>query len=359
MKKNIILLSFLFLFLSIEAQENKVVLITIDGLRWEELFGGADTSLISNKQYVPNIEELNRLFNRPSSSERRKALFPFIWNKVSNIGVLLGNRWENCKMNVTNEMHFSYPGYNEILCGYPDDVNINSNDKIYNPNVNILEIANNTPEYRGKVLAFCSWDVFPYILNEKRSLLEVNAGFRHSLSPDPTKEEALLDRIQDNLTHHFDYLREDVLTYQYALEAMKSRKPAFVYIALGEPDDFAHAGRYDRYLKTSRRIDDFIAELWDFVQTDTFYKDKTTFIITCDHGRGDDKENPDAWKHHSVQHPHAGDTWLIAFGKNIPAKGEIKIESQYYSNQIAATIASLLNIPFHPTHEGTGKKIVF
>jgi len=364
MKKLIILFLLAFsLHFPVYGQDVRVVLITLDGFRWEELFGGADTTLISNKMYMDNnennVKDVNVLFNRPTCKERRETLVPFIWATVKNKGTLIGNRWDGCKMNVANKMYFSYPGYNELLCGFPDDANVHSNDTIYNPNVNILEIANNTPEYKGRVLAFCSWGCFPYILNVKRSNLEVNAGYMHTLSPCPTKRELFLDTIEDENPRHWRDERFDVYTFHYGLEAMKTRKPKFIYFAFDETDDFSHDGRYDQYLKSAHRADKFIKELWEYTQSDSFYRNKTTFIITCDHGRGNGETSPDDWKGHGYDIKNSDQTWVIAFGKDIPAHGEVKNDCQYYTKQIAPTIASILKIPFNPKNENAGKKIVF
>lgn len=120
-------------------------------------------------------------------------------------------------------MQFSYPGYNELLCGHPDDERINTNNPVWNPNISILEVANNTDRYKGKVLAFASWDRFIHILNEKRSHLEVNTGYRHSLSPHPTESERLVEKMQDAAPRFWEHERADVFTHEYAIEAMKSR----------------------------------------------------------------------------------------------------------------------------------------
>ena len=50
----ILLLAPMFTFAQKPQNENtsKVILITIDGLRWQELFKGADKELISNNLYV-------------------------------------------------------------------------------------------------------------------------------------------------------------------------------------------------------------------------------------------------------------------------------------------------------------------
>lgn len=345
--------------LSDKGSTQRVVLITLDGYRWQELFGGADSLLISNTKYVPDTASLRSAFWRPSAQQRRVALMPFVWTDVVSHGTLLGDRYAGGRMQVANGMHFSYPGYSEDLCGYPDDAHVNSNEKKENPNVSILEVANALPAWHDSVLAFGSWDVFPYILNEHRSHLEVNAGYRHSLSPQPTPYEKVLDQIEDESPRHWEGVRFDVYTFHYALEAMKTRHPKLIYIAFGETDDFAHEGRYDQYLKSARRTDDFIRRLWEYTQQDAFYRGKTTFIITCDHGRGDTSGRIASWCSHGASVPHSEQTWLIAFGKGIPSRGVVKDRRIYYNKQVAPTIARLLGIGFHPDHPDAGTPIDF
>ncbi len=148
-----------------QKSNTKVVLITLDGFRWQELFSGADPLLVANKQYVHDTTDLKERFWKADSQERREALLPFIWKEVAKMGQIHGNRSLGSKVDLTNTMWFSYPGYNEILSGKADDARINSNDKIPNPNTTVLEIANNEPRYNGKAAAFGSWDVFPSIVN--------------------------------------------------------------------------------------------------------------------------------------------------------------------------------------------------
>ena len=133
--------------------KNKVVVVMVDGYRWQELFRGADSTLVNTKEFG-NPDMMKADFWRATADERRRALMPFTWSHIAKNGVMIGNRDKGCRMSVTNNMWFSYPGYNETLCGYPDDKNINSNAPVDNPNMTVFEVANNTPEYRGKVLVF-------------------------------------------------------------------------------------------------------------------------------------------------------------------------------------------------------------
>ncbi len=325
-----------------EKSEPKIVLITIDGLRWQELFLGADPFLITNKGYVDNTIELKELFWRKKTNKRREVLMPFIWNQVSKMGQIHGNRTVGSKMDLTNTMCFSYPGYNEILTGRADDININSNAKINNPNKTVLEIVNELPEYKGGVVAFGSWDVFPFIIDEENSNIPVNAGFENARGNDLTDREKFLNELQTKIPSPWSSVRLDAFTHFYALEYMKKRHPKFVYIAYGETDDFAHDGDYQAYLKSAHNTDKMIKELWDFTQQEAFYKDNTIFIITTDHGRG--TKPLVHWKSHGSDIKGSGEVWMISFGRNIKILGEITNNEHLYSNQIAPTILEILNI---------------
>ena len=346
-------IALLFCFFAVVANaqqpnKTKVVLITLDGLRWQEMFSGADPALISNKDYVHDTLLLKQLFWNNDPNVRRKLLMPFLWGTVINMGQIHGNRNLGSKMNLTNSMWFSYPGYNEILTGQADDKRIVSNDKINNPNTTILESYNNSAEGNGKVAAFGSWDVFPYIVNEERSKVPVNAGFEMAKER-PNDRELFLNVLQKQIPSPWSSVRLDAFTHHYALEYMKKNHPNLVYIAYGETDDFAHEGDYQAYLKSTNTTDNFIKELWEFTQTDDYYKNETVFIITTDHGRG--TEPIRSWRDHGSQVDGADQVWLVVFGKNILPKGEIASEKQLFTNQIAPTIAKWMDFKLDAKNE--------
>lgn len=339
----------------LRAQEaNKVVLITLDGYRWQELFTGADPALIGNANYVDRADELAERFWSESAAQRRVLLTPFIWTTISGKGQLHGNRLLGSKVNLTNSMWFSYPGYNEILTGSADDQRIRSNDKIPNPNVTVLEqfaIERATPH---KVAAFGSWDVFDFIVNEPRSKVYTNSGFDLSSDHLLTEREALLNELQPQIPSPWSSVRLDGFTHQYAKEYLKKHHPDLIYIAYGETDDFAHDGDYEAYLKAAYNTDKLIEDLWNFTQRDPYYRGKTTFIITTDHGRG--TQPLDLWRGHGSDVSGADQTWLIMFGAGVAAKGEIKEQEQLFTNQVAPTVRMLLGLT-PETESGFGSPI--
>jgi hypothetical protein len=321
---------------------NKVVLITLDGYRWQELFSGADSLLITNGDYVDNPEALQREFWRPSATERRAVLNPFIWNKVAKMGQIHGNRTRGSKVNLTNYMWFSYPGYNEILTGRADDERISSNAKQPNPNITVLEQFAQERGNAKKVAAFGSWDVFDFIVNEQRSGVYTNSGFDLSTDYPLSVNEQLLNELQPVIPSPWGSVRLDGFTHQYAKAYLRKHHPDLIFISYGETDDFAHDGDYAAYLKSAHNTDKLIEDLWNFVQNDAYYKNNTTFIITTDHGRG--TVPLDTWKGHGTSIKGADQTWFILFGNQVKPLGEINGDSQLYTNQVAPTVRQLLGL---------------
>ncbi len=355
--RHVLILAVLLLSLTSFAQQARntenVFIITFDGLRWEELFAGAVDSIMTDPASSRDTTELLAQFRAPMPAERRAKLLPFFWSTIARDGQLYGNRWKGNKVNVTNGHWFSYPGYNEILTGRSDP-RINSNDKIPNPNVTVLEWINRQPGFQGRVAAFGSWDVFPFIINEERSGVPVNAGYEAASGNDLSVREIFLNELQPQIPGHWSTVRHDAFTHHYALEYIKRKQPRVVYIAYGETDDFAHDGRYDHYLKSAHQTDAFIRELWTYVQSTPAYRNKTTFLVTTDHGRGADAGGQ--WRSHGTDYVGADAIWFAVLGPDTPALGQRTDAGQWYQNQIAKTAARFLNLDYAPA-EGCGEVV--
>ena len=321
-----------------------VLIVTLDGMRWQEVFGGADSALIHDGKYTGDVKRLSEKFWANRAEDRRAMLFPFLWNTVKNKGRIYGNRSLGNNVNVANGFHMSYPGYSEIFTGYPDP-RIRSNDKIPNPNETVLEFLGKQAGFTGKVAAFASWDVFPYILNKWRSGIFVNADI--DTLPFSFPVFTLLNEMQFLTTKPIG-VRPDLLTYFSAREYLKKFTPRVLFIGLDETDDYAHRGEYDHYLESAHEADAMLADLWQTVQGTPQYRNHTTLIITCDHGRGDRvREN---WKNHESGIVESGETWLAVIGPGIDARGEVRTPGQIFQEQIAATVASLLGLKFTASH---------
>ena len=343
--------SILFLLLTISLQSfaqkkaDNIIVITTDGFRWQEMFGGVDTVLANNPIFNQGGKVfIHEKFGDVNPMESRKKLLPFIWSTIAEKGQIYGNRHFDNKVNVSNPYFFSYPGYSEIFCGFADTL-INSNNYMPNPNINVLEFINKQLGYKGKVAAFSAWEAMGRILNKDRAGMPVISAFEDTGGDNPTDNEKLINSMRNQSFKPWG-MDEclDVFTHYAALEHFKVRQPKVLYISYGETDEWAHAGMYKSYLNAAHQFDEWVKELWNLVQSTPGYKDNTVFLITTDHGRGDLIKNQ--WTDHGKDVVGADEIWFMVMGPGIAPKGEIKQPMQLYQKQFAKTIGSLIGFDF-------------
>ncbi len=338
------------------AQKGKtenLVMISLDGYRWQELFQGADSILIFDKKF--RNQDSSSLFKKywgVNEKARREKLMPFFWNNIAKNGQLYGNRNLGNKVNVRNSYWFSYPGRSETLCGYFDP-NINSNEYPNNPNENVLEFINKQKGFKEKVVTFASWDAVSRIVNRDRNGMLVNIPSEEVKGENLSESQILANSIQHYLPEYFGKsIRFDVHTYAITKSYIQQNHPKVVYIDLGDTDELAHAGQYDSYLDAGHYLDAMIGDLWNSMQQDPFYKGKTTFVIYPDHGRG----LGDQWTGHGKSALFSDQTWLVVMGPDTPALGEVKQPEQLYQDQFAQSFAHFLGMEFKANHP-VGKRI--
>lgn len=347
--KNLFLVLFLIFSLNTFAQRQtqNLIIVTTDGLRWQEVFKGMDSSIANKKKF--HHDDSAYIFKQywaSTEKERRAKLLPFFWNQLVPHGQVYGNRVLNSKMNVANPYWFSYPGYSEIFSGYADTA-VNSNDYPPNPNITVLEFFNKQPSLKGKISTFGAWGAFDRILNKQRSGLPVVAAFEKTGGKTPTASERLINAMnKDSYKPFGEEECLDVFTHYAALENLKNKKPRILYIAYGETDEWAHSGIYKSYLDAAHQVDKWLAELWNFIQNNPQYKGKTTLLITVDHGRGE----ADKWTSHNNKIPGADEIWFAAIGPDTPVIGEANNIKQLFQEQIAQTIAKLMGYTFKANH---------
>ncbi len=332
-----------------------VVLITSDGVRWQEMFRGAEASLLNKENGgVRDTNTVRSRFWREALEDRRRALFPFLWSKIDRQGQIFGNQDQFSVVRVMNGRNFSYPGYNEFLCGMPDP-RIVSNSKLPNPNTNVFEWLNTRRGFQGRVAATVNWEVIPWILNADRSRIPVWSGY-----PLPPKALPLpslplwIEPALDATTPLFKDVILDAYTAEAALHLVKQSKPRALYFAFGETDEWAHEGRYDLYLSAAHNVDRFIARLWTEMQAIPQYRDQTTFVVTTDHGRG---VSPTRWKGHGAEIEESGFVWVAVFGPDTPPMGERCRVPELTQGQVASTVAALVGEDFQQASSGAAPPI--
>ncbi|WP_339709199.1 phosphoglyceromutase [uncultured Kriegella sp.] len=338
-----LLLHIILLGFGVTAQHSKaenIILISVDGLRWQEVFEGPDPLLNKDKKYWSE-----------TALNARQKLMPFFWETIAGQGQLYGNRKLGNKVNLRNEYWFSYPGRSETLCGYYDP-KVDSNGYPNNPNENVLEFFNRQDGYMGKVVTFASWDALGRILNRDRNGMLVNLPGEDVEGDGLTQAQQLANEIQHFVLEYFGECRPDAITFALAKAYMQAKHPKVVHIDFADTDNYGHSGDYNNYLDAAHFIDGMIANLWETVQNDSFYKNKTAILVYPDHGRGIGEK----WTGHGTSAPRSDETWLVALGPNIAHLGEVSDEGQIYQDRIAQTAASLLGMFFKANHP-VGEKI--
>ena len=326
-----------------ELKTRNVVLIVCDGLRWQEVFQGPEPALM-NKPYggVLDIAALRKDFLRENSAKGRETLLPFFWSVIARQGQLFGNQTKGSVARVTNGLKFSYPGYNEMLAGHADP-RVDSNDPRPNPNFTVFEWLEQLPEFRGRVAAFATWQVFDAIFNRKRSGVYVFSGWEPQAARAATPKQAMLDELYKTTTRLWSTNAFDSLMHAAVKEFMQLERPRVLFIGYGEADEWAHSGRYDLVLRSTLQFDKFVAELWALLQSMPEYRDQTTFLITTDHGRGSGSKK---WRDHGRKIAGAENIWLAVLGPDTLALGERAQAAPITQSQIAATLAALLGQDF-------------
>jgi hypothetical protein len=317
-----------------------VLLIVSDGLRWQEVFTGADAQLLNEKNggIWDKEQDLRREFWRADPNERRKALLPFLWSTVVARGQIFGNQNKGSIARVTNGMAFSYPGYNEMLSGRPDP-QINSNEFGPNPNSTVFEWLNGLPELRGQVSVYATWETFKDIFNVARSKLPLHVGWDPPYHGQLSPRQELLTQLYQSTSRLDNEDVYDAFMQIPLLDSFREQQPRVLFVGYGETDDWAHAGRYDLVLHAAHSFDHYVEQLWNTLQALPAYRDQTTFIITTDHGRGSGLTE---WKEHGVEEKGSENIWLAVIGPDTKPLGERSHTAEIHQAQIAATVAALL-----------------
>ncbi len=336
------------------SEAHNLILITLDGVRGQELFQGVDGKILKvfTEKKSKEGARLRQRFWDPNPTVSRAKIMPFFWGVwMQEHGSVVGNAARGSVMKLTNRHRFSYPGYSETLVGKAYDDLITSNDPIRNPHPTALEFLRQRLGLAGRQVAvFASWEVLNPIASHQKDAFFVNAGYQRYDTP--TADVALLSELQFESLTPWDSVRHDVYTFRFAMDYLRRETPRILYLSLGETDDWAHDTRYDRVLQALHRTDSFLRELWDTLQSHPQYRDQTTLMITTDHGRGNNEFN---WVSHNHLLEGADATWLAVISPSAPQRGELSDTPDVFQNQIAATMCQFMGLDYNAAHPEVGR----
>jgi hypothetical protein len=321
-----------------------VVLVTFDGVRTQEFFGGLDTLILAGTEREHGIRDVRGVRERwwrPTREERRRLLLPFFWDSLAPHGLVLGDKSLGSRVTIQNPHRFSAPGYLELLTGrYQPDVT--SNDQVRYPHRTVLEAARSAlglpPE---GVALFASWENFRWYGASEAGAVLVNAGsdsLPAAVATPRLRELVLLERRAQPVWHGS---RLDAFTGALALEYLRARHPRLLHVSFNDTDDLSHIRRYEGVLTALTGLDAFLRELWETIDQDPVLRGRTTLLLTTDHGRG---LTPADWSNHDSEVEGAQEIWFAAVGPGTRARGAGPGTSAEQA-QVAATVLRCLGLP--------------
>jgi hypothetical protein len=156
------------------------------------------------------------------------------------------------------------------------------------------------------------------------------------------------EQVRETLTRSLvDYINGpeaptsgDELTFFITREVMREFAPRLLLVNFWDMD-VAHWGSYSLYLQAITRTDRLTGMLWDAVQEDPRYKDKTTLLILPELGRDGDVNAANGFLNHRSGDASCRNMWMLAMGAGV---GRGETERPIYHVDVAATAADLLGI---------------
>jgi Metalloenzyme superfamily len=334
-----------------------VVIVVIDGARWQEVFGGVDRRW-AKAQGMSDAQVVDA-----------KTLMPNLHAVIENRGVALGAP-RRAMVTASGPNFISLPGYTEILSGR-EATGCRDNDcpAAVKPTL-VDEIRSSARAGQAgpagqagsagqiedrEVAVISSWEPIGRIATARPSTVVLSNG-RHggnhkALLRDDPAIATLLDEGEraDAWPGNADY-RPDRVTGALATQYLNTHRPRFLFVGLGDTDEYGHHGDYPAYLRALTYADKVIGDI--VASLDAMGEDgkRTTLVVTCDHGRAAD------FRGHGGYAPESGRAWLVMAGGGVQPRGLLDREDTTRLRDIAPTIRVLMGLPTDDAR-GTGQAI--
>jgi Metalloenzyme superfamily len=313
-----------------ERTESAVVLVVLDGVRWQEFFGGADRALLRERGM------------NPVSFAGPRALLPNVAHALDMGAVAIGGP-RGPEIAATGPRFISMPGYLEIFDGRPDP-GCEANDCVRPPVRTIVDDVLDASDVDGTEAAVvASWPNIARAAAADPSRVVISAG-RHRVERENVlradeSTAALLDRGRRARAFpgEGDY-RPDAITARIALQVLAVERPRFLFVGLGDADEYGHRNDYMGYLQAVHASDAFLGELFATLGGMGARGKHTTVLVTADHGRAY------GFKDHGARYPESGRVWLLAAGGDVHGRGAVAASRRHTLSDVAPTVMALLGM---------------
>jgi hypothetical protein len=310
-----------------ERAESAVVLVVLDGVRWQEVFGGVDPALARQHGVSHSV------WTNPVD------LMPNLHRLIDSEGVAIGAPGHGAEITASGPQFISMPGYIEIFAGKPD-LGCFRNDCTPAPMRTIADQVRDAGE-TDDVALVTSWPNIARAASTEPGFV-LTAGRKLVEREDLLRADASTARLLDQGARAPSYpgqgdYRPDAFTGRLALRRLLVSKPRFLFVGLGDADEYAHKGDYAGYLEAVHASDAFLGDLTTLLRSMGARGRHTTVLVTADHGRAHN------FTDHGARFPESGRVWLVAAGADVADRGLVAA-SRHTLSDVAPTVRALLGI---------------
>ena len=188
-----------------DAARSNVVLIVLDGVRWQDFFDAPGAALLE---------------------EESTPRMPYIWRELARRGVAFGDRTRGNSARVTLRSalrpRLSLPSYQAMLAGFAQPCPDNDCGKIGTETLPEA-LRRRLSLRREEVAVFASWSGLELAVARDPTSLHIDAGSAVAVVKDGE-----------------ELPRADSLTFDLAIEHLRSERPRFLFISLDLADQRGH-----------------------------------------------------------------------------------------------------------------------
>jgi hypothetical protein len=309
---------------SSSSRVDRLVVMVIDGLRWQEVFNG------------PEVARIGSASERLQFDGPKGEIFPNLLRMARERGFLIGH--DDAPIRISSKSTVSLPSYAELFSGRQPSC---SNNDCPATRENTFLDDWLAQKEDGKLALISSWSVIPRIAARHVDRLFVSAGRGHNARFASWFDDQRIHRVYrqgqnaDPKPGCDDY-RPDSFTAELALTVLQTETPDFLFLGLGDTDEYAHQNRYYDYLKAIRRADDTIGKIDEWLQFRESRGERTLFVVTTDHGRSTNFVDHGG-------HVEASSIWALMAGSVVKLRGTPSFPPTTLSD-LAPTFRSLLEL---------------
>jgi len=309
-----------------------IVIVTLDGVRWHEVFDGVDSALARER-------------GLPAEAVVGAAeLMPNLHAIIDTHGVALGAPNHGATISASGPNFVSLPGYAELLSGRRGTACHDNQCPGAGTRTIIDELAAGSTLARPDVAVVTSWAEIARVASVDAPSALISSGrhggaTRAEFARDAEERELLLRGEAAGPAPGNGDFRPDALTADLAIHHLQAHPTRFLFVGLGEPDEYGHQGNYAGYLDALRRADTRIAEIDADLQRLAARGTRTALFITADHGRAD------SFNEHGSKFPESARVWLVASGSALRTGGLLAAPSERRLADVAPTMREIAGLP--------------